>query len=337
MGKNKDLMGKALGFMEDEEDPQKDESKSSAAGGYFEERMSQSKDRAKREHHTLLRVDPKRCRLSAFHDRLEEELNPESCEDLISGFKEEGGQKIPAVVRKIQEADYDYEVIIGARRRWVAEYLNMEYLVEVEELNDEEAFRLSDVENRSRKDISDFERGRKYRNALFVQKLYQDQKQMAEVLNCDPAWLSRLINMATLFQDNDILLKAFGSPLEVTVGNFKKLSGAVNKAGDSYVVPKKMTAEAKKIAVEQERLLRDGKTFIKPAVVVKRLLESTVEASRKVTPKQTLRGSNGKRALQYSVNNKGAIQIAIEPLQQSGLSKKELLKLIEEAIDQGTA
>ena len=40
------------------------------------------------------------------------------------------------------------------------------YTVEIRELTDEEAFRLSDIENRAREDISDFERARDYLRAL---------------------------------------------------------------------------------------------------------------------------------------------------------------------------
>ena len=52
---------------------------------------------------------------------------------------------------------FDYEVVSGARRHWSVSYLrNVEhreirYLIEERELTDEQAFRLADVENRSRR------------------------------------------------------------------------------------------------------------------------------------------------------------------------------------------
>jgi hypothetical protein len=58
----------------------------------------------------------------------------------------------------------EYEVICGARRHWTVAWLRannyrqFRFLVEVRELSDEEAFRLSDIENRDREDISDYER-----------------------------------------------------------------------------------------------------------------------------------------------------------------------------------
>ena len=68
--------------------------------------------------------------------------------------------------------DYDYEVICGARRHWSVSFLKsvehrqIKFLIEVRDLDDEAAFRLSDVENRARDDISDYERALDYRTAV---------------------------------------------------------------------------------------------------------------------------------------------------------------------------
>jgi ParB-like chromosome segregation protein Spo0J len=68
--------------------------------------------------------------------------------------------------------DIDFEVICGARRHWTVSWLrahnytDFRFLVEVRELTDEEAFRISDLENRAREDLSDIERARDYLKAL---------------------------------------------------------------------------------------------------------------------------------------------------------------------------
>ena len=62
-------------------------------------------------------------------------------------------------------------------------------LIEVRELTDEEAFRLADIENRDRRDISDYERAVDYAEAC--QFYYGGhQGRMAERLEVSNAWLA---------------------------------------------------------------------------------------------------------------------------------------------------
>src|SRR3546814_19225205 len=78
---------------------------------------------------------------------------------------------MPAIVRRVRgEPDYDFEVICGARRHWSISWLrshnypDFRFLVDIRELSDEEAFRIADIENRAREDLSDLERARDYRS-----------------------------------------------------------------------------------------------------------------------------------------------------------------------------
>ena len=117
---------------------------------------------------TLHLVDPARCRIWEHHNRRYELLNEMRCKDLVDSIKAQGGQEFPAVVRCISgDPSYDYEVICGARRHWAVTWLRAHhydhrFLIEIRDLNDEEAFRLSDIENRDREDISDYERATDY-------------------------------------------------------------------------------------------------------------------------------------------------------------------------------
>ena len=102
-------------------------------------------------------VDPARCRMWAEHNRDYEALDESRCADLIESFKAQGRQEVPAIVRRVRnEADFDFEVICGARRHWTVSWLrahnyaDFRFLVEVRELTDEEAFRISDLETRAR-------------------------------------------------------------------------------------------------------------------------------------------------------------------------------------------
>ena len=102
------------------------------------------------------------------HNRDYAALNEETCADLIESFKAEGRQNFPAIVRRVEDdPEHDWEVICGARRHWTVSWMrahhqpDFKFLIEPRELTDEEAFRLADLENRSRRDLSDYERARR--------------------------------------------------------------------------------------------------------------------------------------------------------------------------------
>ena len=93
---------------------------------------------------TLHWVEPERCRMWERHNRRYELLNEETCADLIEGFKAQGQQEFPAIVRKLEnESNHDYEVICGARRHWTVswlrqhKYTQFNFLIEIEGLTSE--------------------------------------------------------------------------------------------------------------------------------------------------------------------------------------------------------
>ena len=149
-------------------------------------------------------VDPARCRMWVGHNRDYAALNEERCRDLIESLKAQGKQEVPALVRRVRgDPDFDFEVVCGARRHWSVSWLrshnypDFRFLIEVRDLTDEEAFRLSDLENRAREDISDFERARDYLRAL--DHYYEGrQNLMADRINVTTSWLSRYLDLARL-------------------------------------------------------------------------------------------------------------------------------------------
>jgi ParB family chromosome partitioning protein len=149
-------------------------------------------------------VDPSRCRMWAEHNRDYGLLTEQRCADLIESLKAQGRQEVGAVVRRVRDdPDFDFEVICGARRHWSVSWLRrnnypeFRFLVEARELTDEEAFRISDLENRAREDLTDLERAKDYLGAL--ERHYGGrQKAMAQRLNVSESWLSRYLDLARL-------------------------------------------------------------------------------------------------------------------------------------------
>lgn len=187
-----------------------------AAGARFLKRSTTIGDRlsGELEEKTLHWVDPAECRMWAGHNRAYDLLNEDTCRDLIDGIRAQGRQEFPAIVRRAPGPDGTiYEVICGARRHFAVSWLRansypqFKYLIEVRDLTDEEAFRLADIENRDREDISDYERARDYAHA--VEAYYGGrQKTMAARLEVSEAWLSRYLQMARL---PDAVIAAYAS------------------------------------------------------------------------------------------------------------------------------
>lgn len=183
------------------------------AGARFLKRTNALAETGEREEKVLRWVDPADCVMWDRHNRAYDLLTADNCRDLIDSIRAQGRQEFPAIVRRRAGQGAPYEVICGARRHFAVSWLRannypqFRYLVEVRDLTDEEAFRLADLENRDREDISDFERARDYAQALV---LYYGgrQKEMAARLEVSESWLSRYLQLARLPQE---IISAFAS------------------------------------------------------------------------------------------------------------------------------
>jgi ParB family transcriptional regulator, chromosome partitioning protein len=271
-------------------------------------------------------VDPARCRPWRLHNRDLDHLTAESCRDLIDAFLAAKKQRIPAVVRRLRgDPDHDYEIIAGVRRWWTVRWLRahhhpeFEYLVTVQQLTDEEAFRVSDIENRARKDISDWERAQEYAKALA--EFYEgNQSQMAEHLNISRSWLSRMLDVARL---PDEVVAAFPDTHDITV----RIARDLKPLAANPDMLARMAAEAERLKGERQA----GGAGQGGALVAKRLI---VAASR---PKPTIKprgrtivtDAKGNPMLEWS-NRGGALTVTVVPGARA--SKSEILKAFEKLL-----
>jgi len=221
---------------------------------------------------TQLLLDPARVRVWAGNARSAQHLSEASCRDLIDAIIAEGGQKVPAVVRRIEDDPvHDYEVIAGTRRLFAIGWLRanaypeMRFLAQVAQIDDEAAFRLADIENRARKDVSDLERARNYAWALGAH--YGGHlTRMAERLRLSKGWLSKMLKVAAL---PDWAVAAFASPAEVQLKPAYALAQALE---DEARVP-----AIRKVAKDLARKQEEG-AAVPAAEVLKRLLTAGEDA-----------------------------------------------------------
>lgn len=273
-------------------------------------------------------VDPARCRPWRLHNRDLDHLNEESCRDLIDAFLSAKKQRIPAIVRRLQnDPDHDFEIIAGVRRWWTTQWLRehhhpeFDYLVTIQTVTDEEAFRVSDVENRSRKDITDWERGLEYSRAL-AEFYNNSQNEMAEHLKISRSWLSRLLDVVRLPDD---IVKAFSDRHDITVRVARDVKPLVGEPRSRAL----MAEEAARIMSERDDL---GVRLSGPEVA-KRLVRATVARASAAEREVEVTGRGGKAIFRYSRNARGALTLKIPP--KTGATKDELLKAIGEILSAG--
>jgi ParB family transcriptional regulator, chromosome partitioning protein len=159
----------------------------------------------------VITVNPFECRMWQGHERLEEHINEDTCKEEIESFLAHG-QEIPVLARCLKgDLEHKYELIYGARRLFVARHLNVPLLAELRMISDRDAIVALDIENRLRKELSPYERGRSY--SLWIRNgIYASQDELARALNVSASQISRLIRLANL---PTVVVGAFASPLDI--------------------------------------------------------------------------------------------------------------------------
>jgi len=264
-----------------------------------------------------LLVEPSQCKIWDKHNRSYELLNETRCKDLIGQFKETGKQEFPGIVRLVEGGgDIKYEIICGARRFWTSQYLGWKYFVEIRDLSDEEAFRLSDIENRAREDISDYERALDYKNALT--HYYQNQIQMASRLEVSPSWLSRYLDIADLPEE---IVKAYRDITEIKVMHARKLkpflTSSTAKLNRENILKKAI--ELKDSGYEGSKVIAELLSVVKTKV--KRNRPKTVHTSK-----------NGLVKMQIQKRKDKKIELLID--KDDKCEKEDIIELFNTLLDE---
>lgn len=279
---------------------------------------------------TQLALDPARVRVWGGNARTYSRLSEASCRELIDSLIAENGQKVPAIVRRIEgEGPYDYEVIAGTRRHWAISWLransypDMMFLAQVHALDDEAAFRIADIENRARKDVSDVERARNYAKALGTH--YGGHlTRMAERLNISKGWLSKMVKVAGV---GDEMLVAFADPAEVSLASIYPLAQAL----DDRAFAKQVASSAKAIAKQQAERIASGIAPFPASDVIKMLRQAGKPSNAKKFEAYCASSQYGRTLLSVPRIDRQGITIRLH--NGSGASRTELLDAVRRALD----
>lgn len=221
-------------------------------------------------------IRPGDCSVWDGNPRDQPGLSAESCRTLIDSIAAEGGNRIPVLVRANgPAASRPYELLVGSRRRFAVDWLNHNGRPElrlsalVVALSDEEAFRLADIENRERQDITELDRARSYQAAL--DRYYGGiQSRMAEALSLSNSQLSRLLALAQL---PDEIADAFATRDELRVRHSEVLTPLLRREE----LRERLLAAARAIGGEQQAIAREGGRMLPPATVLARLKDAANE------------------------------------------------------------
>ena len=279
---------------------------------------------------TQLLLDPARVRIWPGNARTYAHLSEENCGELIDSIVAEGGQKVPAVVRRVDgDPDHEFEVIAGTRRHWSISWLrahsypDMQFVAQVASLDDEAAFRLADLENRARADVSDLERARNYLDALKAH-YGNHQTRMAERLKLSKGWLSKMLKVATI---PDAVIAAFASPGDVQL----KPAYALAQALDDKDTAKAITATARQIAKDQASRRETGDLPYPAADVLRRLLDAPKFMKGEERPEPYRYATKyGRTALTVQSANRQGVTIRLHA--GSGADTDELVTALREAL-----
>lgn len=284
-------------------------------------------------------VDPARCRMWANHNREYGALTEERCEDLLESMKAQGKQEVPALVRRVRDDPaFDFEVICGARRHWSVSWLrshnypDFRFLVEVRDVTDEEAFRLADLENRARSDLTDLERARDYLRAL--DQYYEGhQASMANRINVTASWLSRYLDLARLPQE---IHAAFNSAHDLRIKHVTLIKPLLKPDERK----RRVIQEAKRI---EEARVGGHATARSPADVIRMLAKAAEAPARSghkrdaTTPKKSgmmleaILTVKGKPLL--AVERQGRVTLGLTVSLRSGATREEIDAALAKALD----
>jgi len=245
----------------------------------------------------ILRLKPSECSIWPGNARTYSALTYDNCQTLIDSIKEEGMNREAVIVRRTSGAERPYELIVGTRRHFAISWLHenhhseIDLIASVEDIDDEAAFRIADIENRERKDINDYERAMNYQYGLST--FYDNHKsRMAERLAVSASWLKNFLYIAELPEP---VIDAYRCVDDIKYSHAMKLMPLINRGGEAL---ERVLAEASVILAEQRQQASEGLPGIEGHKVNERLVAAatrvpTVGLTTAPTLKKTLTTPSG--------------------------------------------
>jgi ParB family chromosome partitioning protein len=175
-----------------------------------------------------VKLDPRQISASGWANRHEASYSTPAFARFKANIETAGGNVQPILVRK-KTPGQGYELIFGHRRHRATSELGLPVLAVIweKELLDQELFLIMERENRERADLSAFEQGRSYMQALDDKAgLFRSERQLSESVGISRAWIGKTLKVARLPQ---AIIDSFASPLEIKPAHAEAIEAAMKE------------------------------------------------------------------------------------------------------------
>ncbi len=264
----------------------------------------------------VVKLDPSRVKESKWKNRHELSYATKEYLDLRDEIEAAGGNVQPIKVRrkgKGADGADEYEIVYGRRRNRACLDLSFPVAAIVEDLDDVELFKAMERENRNRADLSPWEQGVMYKDAL-DSKLFSSQKQMAAALNISSGALSMALALASL---PDEIINAFPSPLELQYRWAPELTQALE-------------ADTARVLTRAQEFMEQS-----PRPPAKVVLEGLVgAASSPKMPPVSREFRSGDRVLgSFAKDGRGRVNVKLSGGALTAAKEKKLIDFIERLLE----
>ena len=187
-------------------------------------------------------LDPRSIRRSRWANRHQTAFSMREFAELKDDIRNAGGNVQAIKVRPVDsktlsdaekgaEPAIEYEVVFGHRRHAACLELGLPVSAVIQPMTDRELFGEMDRENRQREDLSAYEQGVMYLNAL-ESGLFESMRKLAEAVGVDHGLVSKAVGVAQL---PDVVVQAFDSPVEIQYRWAKPLNEALQRDPDGLM------------------------------------------------------------------------------------------------------
>lgn len=259
-------------------------------------------------------LDPQRVFPSKWANRHAASFEDSDFALLKEEIQQAGGNVQPIKVRPVDGHPTDYEIVFGHRRHRACLELGLPVNAMVEPVSEVELFEQMERENRGRKNLSAWEQGCMYRQAIDG-GLYASLRKLSESLGIDLSMVSKSIALARLPAS---VVAAFATPLDIQYRWAQPLSEAVQKD------PEGVLQRAKEIASQAER---PGAAQIAAMLTGRVLNGSTPPASKPIHI-----GGSKKKLATIDTDSKGRAVVRFAAGALPDEKRKDLAKFIEELL-----
>jgi len=270
----------------------------------------------------VLQLDPKRVRRSRWANRIDAEFATEEFRALKEEIANAGGNVQPIKVRVVDGQPAapgsdtkgvvdgqpaEFEIVFGHRRHQACLELGLPVsAVVVEGMTDQALFEAMDRENRSRKNLSAWEQGRMYDDAV-KKGLYPSMRRLEEALGVNHSDAVRAVQLAQLPKE---AVAAFATPLDLQYRWSKPLTDAMGRDPDAFLARAKDAAKKRGTLAASE------------------VFELLVGRPTKSAPIEFVVSAAGKKAATLKAGLKGRAMVEFEPGALSPDRFEELRKLL---------